>query len=91
MVPIACSEVVAPGQSRRDFILVAASALGAFGALGKSRLVFAQEAGNSKKLSLSISGYKFDRVAALADGRVAIEGCDVHFETASIGDRKSVV
>jgi 4,5-dihydroxyphthalate decarboxylase len=91
MVPTACTEVVAPGQSRRDFILVAASALGAFGALGKSRLVFAQEAGNSKKLPLSVSGYKFDRVAALADGRVAIEGCDVHFETASIGDMNTDV
>jgi 4,5-dihydroxyphthalate decarboxylase len=40
---------------------------------------------------LAIAGYKFDRVAALADGRVAIEGCDVHFETARISDMNTDV
>jgi 4,5-dihydroxyphthalate decarboxylase len=33
-----------------------------------------------------VAGYKVNRVAALADGRVRIEGCDVQFEEGKIGD-----
>jgi hypothetical protein len=55
MVPTACTEVVAPGQSRRDFILIAASAVGALGALGTSRHVFAHEARDSNGLPLGYS------------------------------------
>lgn len=36
-------------------------------------------------LKLSIAGYDFDRIAALADGRVTVEGCDVTFTADTIG------
>ena len=45
----------------------------------------------AEKLGIQIAGYKFDRVAALADGRVEIEGCDVNFEEAAIGDMNTNV
>ena len=38
-----------------------------------------------------MAGYKFDRIAALADGRVGVEGCDVSFEAAAIGDMNTDV
>ena len=44
-----------------------------------------------KKLAIRIAGYKFDRVAALADGRVEIKGCDADFEEAAIGDMNTHV
>lgn len=40
----------------------------------------------SVKLPLKVAGYKFDRVAALVDGKVQVEGCDTTFEKAAIGD-----
>ena len=33
-----------------------------------------------------MAGYKFDRTKALIDGRVKIEGCDMQFEVAGIGN-----
>jgi len=39
-----------------------------------------------KKLPLHMAGYRFDRVAALIDGHVEVEGCDVSFDIAGIGD-----
>jgi 4,5-dihydroxyphthalate decarboxylase len=78
------------GLSRRDFIkstTVATLALtgsttlcpGTVRADGKSP-------SESGKLALKVAGYKVDRVDALIDGRVQIEGCDMQFEVASIGD-----
>jgi len=41
---------------------------------------------HSTKLSLQMAGYKLDRVDALIDGKVGIEGCELQFEVASIGE-----
>lgn len=35
---------------------------------------------------IRIAGYDFDRISALAHGQVGVEGCDVDFEIAKIGD-----
>ncbi len=45
----------------------------------------------SKNLSLKIAGYPFPRVAALADARVKIEGCDIVFAKGKIGDMNTEV
>lgn len=37
-------------------------------------------------LGITVAGYEFDRVVGLSSGRVPVDGCDVRFETASIGD-----
>jgi len=82
------------GFSRRDFIkatALAAGAVGAAGALGASSREPAQDAGTSGGLSIRMAGYKFDRVEALIDGRVEIEGCDAQFEVASVGDMNTDV
>lgn len=38
--------------------------------------------GNPK---IKIAGYKYDRIEAIIDGRVQVEGCDVQFQPSSIG------
>jgi len=72
--------------SRREFIKATALTVGAASALSVCGLLPAQAAGKPKGLSLSMAGYKFDRTKALIDGRVKIEGCDMQFEEAGIGD-----
>ncbi|MEE8307171.1 MAG: hypothetical protein V3R81_07885, partial [Gammaproteobacteria bacterium] len=84
MVRIADRKDAPQGQSRREVIKSIALAGGALGVLGSSSPVIAQAASTFKKLPLTIAGYKFDRLAALADGRVGVEGCDAHFEAAAI-------
>ena len=42
-------------------------------------------------LTITVAGYEFDRVKALSSGRVPIEGCEVRFERASIGDMNTHV
>jgi 4,5-dihydroxyphthalate decarboxylase len=45
---------------------------------------------DDRRLGITVAGYPFDRVASLG-GKVPIEGCDVRFEKASIGDMNSHV
>lgn len=45
----------------------------------------------SANCKLKISGYPFDRMKALFDGRVKVEGCDVQMEAAKIGDMNTDV
>ena len=40
---------------------------------------------------ITVAGYRFDRVAPLAEGRVPMEGFDVEFEEARIGDMNTHV
>ncbi len=39
-----------------------------------------------RALTLQVAGYQYDRVAALADGRVKVDRCDVEFTKDSIGN-----
>ena len=72
--------------SRREFIELSALAAGFAStmSLGEVRAVQAQE--KSKGLSLTLAGYNLDRTRALIDGRVKVEGCDIQFKEAGIGD-----
>ncbi len=80
--------------SRREFINTAALLLGGAGALSACGQDSAPDTGLSNEpnegasegLSLTASGYKFKRFAALFDGRVEIEGCETRFEAGKIGD-----
>jgi len=80
--------------SRRDFIKTAALSAGAAGALvacGKAATAPTPGAAGSSTakpegLPITVAGYLCDRVEALANGSVPIEGCAVTFEETSIGD-----
>jgi 4,5-dihydroxyphthalate decarboxylase len=78
-------------ESRRDFLRGSAAVAGVAGVLavsGVSELLASP--GRSpkppRKLPLKIAGYRLDRVEALIDGRLQVEGCDAQFEIAAIGD-----
>ncbi len=77
--------------SRRKIIVSAAAAGAAVGLARPLLSAFAQPAKEKKKLRLKMAGYNFDRLAALVDGRVGVEGCDVAFEVAAIGDMNTDV
>lgn len=77
--------------SRRDLLKATALLAGATGALGSSRGSMFAAGASTKQFPLSMSGYRFDRVAALADGNVQIEGVDANFEVSSIGEMNSHV
>ena len=68
--------------SRRDLIKtsVAGAAVGALGVL-PGRVAQAAEA---EKLQIKIAGYDYDRVRAIMDGQVGIEGADVSFDVLDI-------
>jgi 4,5-dihydroxyphthalate decarboxylase len=77
--------------TRRQFIKTATVAAGAAGALsacghhpGGSH---AEEHSTEEEsgLPITIAGYSYDRVHALTDGRVPIEGCSITFEKDKIG------
>lgn len=77
--------------SRRRFLKASAAVAGTAGVLGMSGVSgllasTAKLAKSTNNLSIKIAGYKIDRVDALIDGRVQVEGCDTQFEVASIGD-----
>jgi len=63
--------------NRRNFIKasIAGAAVGALGVL-PGRVAQVAEA---KKLRIKIAGYDYDRVRAIMDGQVGIEGADVSF------------
>ena len=69
--------------SRRDF-LKTASAIGALGISPVAKSV--THAKKAVELPIDVAGYDYDRVRALIDGRVEIEGCNTRFEIASIGE-----
>ena len=45
----------------------------------------------AEKLKLTLSGYRVDRVEALIDGRVGVDGCDTKFEITTIGQMNTDV
>ena len=45
----------------------------------------------AEKLKLTLSGYRLDRVEALIDGRVSVDGCDTRFEISTIGQMNTDV
>ena len=71
------------GISRRD-LLKTASAIGALSVAGASNAW--SSVNQDGKLTINMAGYDYDRVQALIDGRVEIEGCTTKFEVSRIGD-----
>ncbi len=74
-------------QSRRNFLKASAVA-GAAVTVGALESAKVQAITNNQpgKQQITIAGYKLDRVEALVDGRVQVEGFDVTFEEAGVGD-----
>ena len=60
------------GISRRD-LLKTASAIGALSVVGASNAWSGVK--KDGKFTINMAGYDYDRVQALIDGRVEIEGC----------------
>jgi 4,5-dihydroxyphthalate decarboxylase len=87
--------------SRRYFLkktALAASAIGVTGGLAGCQpepasgpAAVAAEPNKADGLPLKVTGYNFDRLAALADGEVEIEGCDTQFTLGKIGDMNTDV
>ena len=77
--------------SRRDVLKATALALGTVGVMSASDGGMVQAASNAKGLPLSMAGYKFERVAALVDGKVTVKGAIQKFEMAGIGDMNTDV
>jgi 4,5-dihydroxyphthalate decarboxylase len=71
------------GLSRRD-LLKTASAVSALSIAGISTA--SPSSTKTNKLAINMAGYDYDRVQALIDGRVEIEGCTTKFEVSRIGD-----
>ena len=76
--------------SRRDFIKATGMAAGAASSLVAGTSALANETRASKPLGkdlpLKVSGYTFDRLQALANGKAKIEGCAIQFSSGKIGD-----
>jgi 4,5-dihydroxyphthalate decarboxylase len=70
------------GVSRRELIKSSATGLTALslGALGSLK----SQASTTGNRRLKIAGYAYDRVRAIQDGRLGLEGFDVSFKTADI-------
>lgn len=68
--------------NRRDFIKISATgtAVGALGLLGGQ----VAKAAEADKSQIKIAGYDYDRVRAIIDGQVGIEGADVSFSVEDI-------
>ena len=81
--------------SRRDFVKSAAAGgaalVGGTSAILGSTQADRKAASTSSKPRIELAGYDYDRVQALLDGRVQIEGCDTQFELSSIGDMNTHV
>jgi 4,5-dihydroxyphthalate decarboxylase len=77
-------------ESRREFLRLGALAgatlaTGATPSIGTARATAPSEAA-SPALDIVISGYEYDHVRALIDGRVQVEGCNARFKPGKIGD-----
>ena len=76
--------------SRRGFFKASVAAGAAIGMSSSgSSDVRAANPKPSKQRAITIAGYELDRVEALIDGRVQVDGFDTQFEIASIGDMNS--
>ena len=76
------------GLTRRDLLKIAAAAA-TLGVSGLARAASQDE--RTGKLMIDMAGYDYDRVQALIDGRVEIEGCVTNFERARISDMNTHV
>lgn len=59
--------------------------------VGLSSPILSVAASAATELPLKVTGYRFDRLLALMEGKVKIAGCDASFETGKIGDMNTDV
>jgi 4,5-dihydroxyphthalate decarboxylase len=76
-------------NSRRDFLK--STALAAVGASLMTSAPPVRASSSGATLQLKVAGYDYDRVAALATGKVRIEGCELEFTSGKIGDMNNDV
>jgi 4,5-dihydroxyphthalate decarboxylase len=73
-------------MNRRKALSIIAQSSAAASTLGFSQQSLAADKPNpSKKLSISMTGYIFDRIEALANGQVKVEGCNLNYSEDRIG------
>ena len=72
--------------SRRSFIKTIATAVAAGSAMTFDGFASVQAAEATRAKALYLAGYKLDRTEALIDGKVTIDGYDLQFSEAAIGD-----
>ena len=72
--------------NRRDVMKTAATgvAAGALGVLGGRKVRAAAAASTAKGATIKVAGYDYDRVRAIMDGQVGVEGADVKFHVEDI-------
>ena len=73
-------------ESRREFLkagALAGAALAGCATTGRKR--------DPGQLRITVAGYDYDRVQPLIDGRAPVQGCDVTFESAAIGEMNTHV
>jgi len=80
---------------RREFLALSAWAAGTAGVLVAARPGTAPTGSRTnaeaKRVPLGFAGYEYDRLAALADGRVHVEARELNFEVSEIGDMNTDV
>jgi 4,5-dihydroxyphthalate decarboxylase len=85
------------GSTRRKFLKTAAIGTGFISMLGSFNFIKASSASGklkspvtaADKLKLNVAGYDYNRVKAIADGSVKIDGCTITYSKAGIGDMNS--
>jgi len=84
---ITVEKIVNDDCSRRDFLKATAGVAGGLATMTTYNSILAAGSGMpTSELALLLAGYDYDRLAALGNGKVKIEGCDIKFTNEKIGD-----
>lgn len=72
------------GSSRRQFLKTAVGVAAGSSLLGSQRLQATENPTKAKGSVIKVTGYDYDRVHAIMDGRVGINGAEISFDTQDI-------
>lgn len=72
--------------SRRGFLQLGVAAAAGVSTLMSARALALADDNGKNGFSLTIAGYPYERVTALVNGRVQVEGCQVDFVESKIGE-----
>jgi 4,5-dihydroxyphthalate decarboxylase len=84
-------------STRRKFLKTTALGVGMISTLGSFNFTkgtpisktINSDAGNSNDIPINLAGYDYNRVTAIIDGKVKIQGCSITYSKAGIGDMNS--
>jgi len=87
----------AKNSTRRKFLKTTAWGVGILSTLGSFNFIkgtpFSKtlntKVGNSNDIAINLAGYDYNRVSAIIDGKVKIQGCSITYTKAGIGDMNS--